>query len=705
MSKVEQGRPDPTNPALGAESQRTGSLALALAHAERLLETRPDFARDQAIEILQAVPAHPQALLILGTAHRLLDEAEKSCAVLLPLAKAMRQTPDVHFQFGLALADSGDTHHAIAALRHCLDLKPDFGEAWRALGDLYSQLGDDAAADDAYARQIKASVSNPLLLRAADALCDGKLAVAELILRDFIKAHPKDAPAYRMLAEVGTRLGHYADAEALLEQCLEMAPGFHPARYHLAVVQYRQGKAANALTTLDPLVARSPNDPNYLNLKAAALGQVGGYDEAIAIYDRMLARYPNQPKAWMSYGHALKTAGRQADGVAAYRRAISQSPGLGEAYWSLANLKTVRFNADDHAAMAAQLARDDLGADDRLHFHFALGKAHEDDGAPEAAFEHYAAGNKLRRTQLTYSADEMTDQLQRSKALLTEAFFKDRADAGDGAQDPVFVVGLPRSGSTLIEQILSSHAEIEGTMELPDITAMARALGTRQRKTDRSPYPDILATLSRDQLGALGADYLARTRIQRKTSRPFFIDKMPHNFLHTGLIHLILPNAKIIDARRHPMATCWSVFKQHFARGQAFAYDLVDIARYYRDYVDLMDHIDRVLPGRVLRVTHEELVADTEAQTRRLLDYCGVAFDPQCLKFYENDRPVRTASSEQVRRPISRDGLDQWQTFAKWLEPARAILEPFIQSYPALPDRSAFAEEQQRPNFAQDLVA
>jgi hypothetical protein len=369
----------------------------------------------------------------------------------------------------------------------------------------------------------------------------------------------------------------------------------------------------------------------------------------------------------------------------------------------LANLKTFRFTDADIAAMSAQLARDDLTADDRLHFQFALGKAYEDRGKDDACFDYYEQANRTRRGQLDYDADEMTAQRKRAQATLTAEFFAARTGFGDPAPDPIFILGLPRSGSTLIEQILSSHPAIEGTMELPEISAMARQLGARRRKTDENLYPEILGDLSRERCVELGAKFLERTQVQRKLGRAFFIDKMPHNFLHIGLIHLVLPNAKIIDARRHPMATAWSVFKQHFARGQAFSYDLVDIARYYQDYVALMDHFDQVLPGRIHRVVHEHLVGDTEAQVRAILAYCGLEFDPACLKFFENDRAVRTASSEQVRRPISREGLDQWRRFEHRLGAAQTILAPVIAAYPASLDAPPSPHQSSPPSQA--LVA
>jgi hypothetical protein len=370
--------------------------------------------------------------------------------------------------------------------------------------------------------------------------------------------------------------------------------------------------------------------------------------------------------------------------VAAYEKSLELLPSLGEAYWSLANLKTLRFTPAQLESMRAQLARPDLGQEDRFHLHFALGKALEDAQVYAESFEHYAAANRIRRGEITYSAQEMTSHVRRSKTLLTPEFFAARSGYGTQSADPIFIVGLPRAGSTLIEQILASHSQVEGTMELPDIPAIAKSLTQLADRT--TTYPQVLESLSAAECSALGQQYLDQTRIQRKTGAPFFIDKMPNNFAHVGLIQLLLPNAKIIDARRHPLGCCFSGFKQHFARGQSFTYSQEDIGRYYRDYVELMAHVDRVLPGRVHRVIYESMIEDTEAQVRALLAHCGLPFEEQCLRFYENERAVRTASSQQVRKPIFRDGLDQFRHYEPWLSPMKAALGPVLEAYPGVPE-------------------
>jgi tetratricopeptide (TPR) repeat protein len=666
--------------------QPVGSLATALAHTARLLDARPDLAEAQAQAILESVPGHPEALLLLARALRAQGDLTGALAALEPLARVQPRWAAAHLELGLARAQAGRSHDAVAALEQAARLKPDLAEAWRALAEQRRMLGDARGAEDAQARQIACAVQDPDLIAAGEALIDGRLAVAEEILRQVLKARPTEIPAIRMLAEVAARLGRYGDAETLLTRCLELAPGFSPARNNLAVVLYRQNRPAEALSEIDRLLALEPANPGYLNLKAATLGQLGEYEQAIGIYERVLATHPTQPKGWMSYGHALKTVGRQTDSIAAYRRSLELAPHLGETWWSLANLKTVQFDPADMAAMEGQIARADISDEDRFHLHFALGKASEDEGDHARAFEHYRLGAALRRQTLDYDAEDNHAHVERSKALFTPGFFAARTGFGATGPDPIFILGLPRAGSTLIEQILASHSQIEGTMELPDMPAIARRLGARNRRGDASAYPEVLAELGAEEARALGEEYLSRTAPQRKLGRVHFIDKMPNNFAHVGLIQLILPNARIIDARRHPLGCCFSAFKQHFARGQGFTYDLTDLGRYYADYVELMAHFDAVLPGRVHRVIYEQMVADPETQVRALLDYCGLPFEEACLRFYENDRAVRTASSEQVRRPIFTEGLDQWRRYEPWLGPLKAALGPVLDAYPDVPD-------------------
>ncbi len=662
--------------ALAMVDAPTGSLSVALERATSLLGSNPALAARQAEEVLRVVPGEPRAAFVVAAARRLSGDPEGARRLLEPLAAAQPAAAAVHFELGQCLASLGEPDAAIAALRRATALKPDAPQAWRALADQLTLAGEMVAADAAYAQHIRASVHDPVLREAAVALCDERLAHAERLLRGHLQASPTDVAAIRMLAELGTRLGRYSEAEALLERCLELAPSFSGARHNYAVVLYRRQKAAKALVQIDRLLAEDPRDPSYRTLKAAVLAFLSDHGHATELYEEILAEHAAQPKIWLSYGHALRAGGRAAEAVAAYRRAIDMAPPMAEAFWSLANLKTHRFTAAEEAEIGAHLARGDLSADDRMHLAFTLGKILEDRGSFAAAFQHYSDGAAIQRRRSGFDAKAMHADVERSKALFTLPFFTQRA-RGSPSRAPIFIVGLPRSGSTLVEQILASHSAVEGTFELPDIVGLARDLGAEgpsDRDGDGGRYPAILADLSEAKITELGETYLADTAVHRKLGRPRFIDKAPNNFRHLGLIHLILPNARIIDARRHPMAACFSAFKQHFARGYRFSYDLTDLGLYYRDYLALMDHFDQVLPGRVHRVIYEDMVADTEVEVRRLLDYLDLPFEEACLRFHETDRAVRTASSEQVRRPIFREGLDQWRRFEPWLGPLRAAL-------------------------------
>jgi tetratricopeptide (TPR) repeat protein len=488
-----------------------------------------------------------------------------------------------------------------------------------------------------------------------------------------------------MLAEVAVRCGQEEDAERLLVRCLELAPTFAAARYNYATLLHRRNKAAEALVEAERLLTIDANNPSYRNICAVILSRVGEVKRSSQMYAQLLREYPANAKVWLSFGHVLKTEGRQDECIDTYRKSIALDPSLGDAYWSLANLKTFRFTAADLAAMHAQLANPRLEDLSRVQFHFALGKAYEDAGDYAASFEHYAQGNELHRTSLRYDAKLNTARMARLQTIFTREYFQQHAGSGYDAPDPIFIVGMPRAGSTLVEQILSSHSAVEGTSELPDIIAMAKGLRDRAGSDEIGTYSAVLASLGADELRALGEQYLRRTRIYRKTERRLFIDKMPNNFLHIGMIQSILPNAKIIDARRHPLGCCFSNFKQLYASGQRFSYGLSDVGRYYRDYVQLMAHFDAVLPGRIHRVIYERMVEDTETEVRRLLDYCGLPFEPGCLRFFENERPVRTASSEQVRKPIYREGLDQWRHYEPWLEPLKGALSDVLDAYPAVP--------------------
>ncbi|MBS0364319.1 MAG: sulfotransferase [Proteobacteria bacterium] len=666
-----------------AAAEPVGTLQLAVAHATRLLQQDPRLAAEQADEILKAVPAEPRARLVLGAARRLTGDPEAALRILEPLAAEQPRAAPVFLELGTALGEAGRGAEAVNALRHAVQLQPSSPDGWRLLADQLDASGDSAAADDARARYLKAATRDPHLLEAAAALVENNLPVADAKLRAHLAGHPTDVAALRMLAEVAGRLRRYQDAQELLERCLTLAPSFDMARYNYASVLVRQGNAAPALEQVQRLLAREPRNPAYRFLQAAALANVGDYAESIEVYQRVLKEYPQQPKIWMSLGHSLRTAGRGAEAIEAYRHAIALDPKLGEAWWSLANLKTFRFTDADVAALRAALERQDLDNDSRLHFEFTLGKALEDRAQYAESFEHYVAGNDLRRAEHPYSAQATKAYVDRSLQIYTAGFFADRSTIGVTAPDPIFIVGLPRAGSTLLEQILASHSQVEGIMELPQLPQIARDIARAEGPDE--DFAGKLARLEPARLRELGERYLCETRPLRRTDAPFFIDKMPNNCFYVGLIHLILPNAKIIDARRHPLACGFSCFKQHFARGQNFTYSLADLGSDYRDYVRFMAHFERILPGRVLRVHYEDMVEDTSAGVRRLLEHCGLPFEESCLQFHENERAVRTASSEQVRRPIFREGLDHWRHYEPWLGPLRDALGSVLEHYPQVP--------------------
>jgi tetratricopeptide (TPR) repeat protein len=534
---------------------------------------------------------------------------------------------------------------------------------------------------DTSQQSIHAAMRNPQLMEAALALSQDRLSDAEPLLRAHLSRHPTDVAAIRLMAELAARVGRLPDSETLLRRALELAPGFGAARSNLATVLYKQNRFAEAVEELDAVLASGDDNAAQQSLMAAALGRIGGYEEAIGLYKQLTQRFPEHAKLAMSYGHMLKTVGDQEASIAAYRQALAVEPTLGEVYWSLANLKTVRFDDADLAAMEAALLSEGISDEDRYHLHFALGKANEERGAHDIAFAHYAAGNAQRSAELRYDPDTFTRHVDQLIEQVTPAFMATRSGYGCPAPDPIFILGMPRAGSTLIEQILASHSMVEGTMELPDIPAIAKREGDAFGG-GVSGWIDAVTEMPPTKFAELGAEFLKRTAIQRKTDKPFFIDKLPNNWAYVGLIHLILPNAKIIDARRHPLDCCFSNFRQHFAKGQGFSYSLDHMGRYYGDYVRAMAHMDAVLPGRVHRVIHEAMLGDPETEIRALLEYLGLSFEESCLNFHENRRAVRTASSEQVRKPINRDGVDQWKPYEQHLRPLKTALGSILLEYP-----------------------
>lgn len=655
-------------------------LPAALRLAVDTLQRNPQEALVQAEQIASAHPGSVAALKIQGVALRLLGEPLKALEVIEPICAQEQESADLLHELGLCLGAAGRGDEAIAVLQRAVTLDETHAGAWRTLGDQFSAANNKSAAESAYERHLALSSRHPELVEAARFLRAGNIPKAEQLTRDVLKKDPVDVVAIRMLATIGIRIGQFDDACKLLERCLQLAPGFHMARQNYALALFRRNELDEALEQVNKLLIAEPNNPNYLILKGTILVRRGDHEPALELYERILKDYPNQSAVHMNYGHTLKSVGRLDEGIRAYRKSIELSPSAGEAYWSLANLKTFRFSDDDIHAMEAQISKDGDPVE-QAHLSFALGKAYEDRKEYDAAFNAYHRGNAVRGEQQRFDPKINVVNTARQIRTLTREFFAEREGWGSLAADPIFIVGLPRAGSTLLEQILASHSQVEGTAELPDIIGISRVLGEKSRKNPASYYPEILAKLDRQKVQELGDGYISSTSVQRHGT-PFFIDKMPNNFQHIGLIHLILPNAKIIDARRHPMAGCFSCYKQLFARGQTFTYDLTTLGRYYRDYVSLMDHWDAVLPGRVHRVQYEDMVADSEQQIRNLLDYCGLPFEEQCLQFYKTERVVRTPSSEQVRQPIYKDGLEQWRHFEQHLEPLKAALGPVLERYP-----------------------
>ena len=671
---------------MSSEKEETGSLKVAMNQAVQLLEADPILAVEQLQAILGAIPDHAPALLLLARARRESGTPEAALEILQPLIEKHKDVAPAHFELGLTQAALGHGDQAVVALRRTVALNPKHPQAWRHLADHLLAIGDSEAGDDAYTHHIHCSTQNPRLQQAAAAMVKNDMPAAEKLLKSHLNEMPTDVPAIRMLAEVAVRCGQNEAATNLLLRCLELAPSFAAARYSYAVLLHRGNNSAEALVEVELLLQSDPNSPSYRNLCAVILSRIGEYDRSAQFYVRLLDEYPGNAKVWLSYGHVLKTAGKQQLSIDAYRKSIVINPSFGEAYWSLANLKTYGFTDDDQKAMNHQISNPDLDDVDRLHIHFAMGKALEDAGHHAQSFEHYQKGNETHRAGNSYNADLNHTRIQRLKKQFTPNFFATRADSGSDQSDPIFIVGMPRSGSTLLEQILSSHSAVEGTTELPDIISLAKDLRDEAGSDEIAAFAEVLASKDATELRQLGEQYIETTRVHRKTDSPFFIDKMPNNFLYVGMIQLILPKAKIIDARRHPLGCCFSNFKQYYARGQSFSYGLSDMGRFYSDYVELMAHFDDALPGRVHRVHYERTVEDTESEVRRLLEYCGLPFEPACLRFFENSRPVRTASSEQVRQPIYREGIEQWQNYEQWLDPLKIELGEVLELYPEVPN-------------------
>jgi len=648
-------------------------------------------------------------------AQRLLGEGEPDRAERL-LRTLLRDVPDdIEARYALAVAQRHQRHWdaALATLRAILDSRPEFGRAhqecgynhiarrkfasaraaferatrcdpalvnsWKCLAKLYRERGDQARLK-AVQEQLTFLDRLPAeLLAVVSHMSEGQLREAETLCKRFLRANRTHVEGMRLLAEIATRNRVYEDAEFLLESCVEFEPGNRAAGMQYVNLLLKVQKFGKALEVVERLLERFPEDADAIRpLHAAACAGAGRNDAAAEIYRVMMRQQPANHFHPVSLGHVYKSDGETDKAVELYRQAYGIKADYGDAYWSLANTKSYRFTDDEVARMAEMETHPDTGELDRIQLCFALGKAHEDRGEHERAFACYARGNALKQTTVHHSPRHLQVRVDSQIEVCTPELFAARADVGLPAPDPIFIVGLPRAGSTLLEQILASHSQVDGTMELHNVLNLAKRLRGRGEDDESRPrYPKILAELDHSYFRRFGQQFIDDTRAYRGTA-PCFIDKMPNNFFHIGLIRLILPNARVIDARRHPMACCFSGFKQLFGEGQEFSYGLREIGNYYRQYVKLMDHWDSVLPGFVLRVSYEDVVEDLEGQVHRLLDFCELPFEPACLEFHRTRRSVRTPSAAQVRQPIYTSGIAQWRHFEPWLEPLKESLGPEI---------------------------
>jgi len=653
------------------EVQRLRALQQGGRHKDVLRDVPP---------LLRELPENRDLLLILACSLRHLSQIPEALATLDRLEKLQPRFSQMHQERGLCHVALKDGPRAIDALLKAVNLNPALPMGWRMLEGVYRISGDAGNADTAAAHVATLKQLPPEVVTATSLFFDGDLGPAEQIVRDFLLRHGDHPEAMRLLAKIGMARDVLDDAELLLAAALALAPEHHAARLDYAQCLIQRHKYREAQEQAERLLAQDPASLDHRSVAASAAVGLGRHEEAVALYRAMLADMPALPDVNLWLGHALKTIGRVPEAIDAYRGAAAARPDFGDAYWSLANLKTYRFTDEEMARMRAGEEAAATAPADRHHLCFALGKALEDKGDTAGSWRYYERGNALKRGESRYRPEIIEANTARQISVCTADFFRQRSGWGCPRPDPIFILGLPRSGSTLIEQILASHSEVEGTQELADIQRIVLDLQGRDHDPENPRYPGVLADMAEEDFRRLGEKYLADTRVYRG-GKPFFIDKMPNNFRHVGLIHLMLPNARIIDARREPMACCFSNLKQLFANGQEFTYSAQDIARYYRTYLDLMRHWDTALPGRVLCVQHEDVIDDLEGSVRRMLDFCGLGFEPACIDFHKTRRSVRTPSSEQVRQPIFRDSLDQWKRYQPWLDELRTALGDALLRY------------------------
>lgn len=599
-----------------------------------------------------------------------------------PLRTAISMFPEftrAHEELGAALMVQGRYEEAVETLRRAVDLEPDSASALLKLGRALGALGKGEEADEVFEKSFRLTPHRTEMARALEQQRLGNLDKAERIYREIIKQDPHQVDALRFLAQIAVSAGQWGDAEALLKRVVDEAPD-HTSAWNDLVDAYReQDKYEEAIEVCRRALRLDPNGAHFHCQLGNIYTSSGRYEEAIAAFERAIEVNENHFGSMAGLGHALKTVGRQDEAIASYRCCIAAAPGYGEAYWSLANLKTFRFEESEIREMKQLIENEDMPDEPRVNFLFALGKACEDRGDYEKAFDYYHEGNAIRRMNEDYDPV----QTEVTNDSLIEVFSKELLERNSGSGDPtpapIFILGLPRSGSTLIEQILASHSQVEGTYEMPEVSRVIRHLNSFQ--VDGQRYPEVIPRLNANNFRELGALYLERTSTHRQ-SAPFFTDKMPNNFPSVGFIHLILPNAKIINTRRHPLDSCMGNYKQLYAKGQSWSYDLMDIGEYYLEYLRMMDHWRSVLPGRVLDIEYEDMVADQETQIRRLIDYCELPWEDACLRFHETKRAVRTASSEQVRQPIYTKSVHAWRRFESRLAPLIEVLEPVLASLP-----------------------
>ena len=569
-----------------------------------------------------------------------------------------------------ALQESGhvrlslnDPRAALSDYQRASKLNPSLVASWSAQARLLKHLGFHDAAQKAADEVAFLKALPPPLLIVMDLISRGRLGKAEELCKRFMQKNPAHVDGMRLLAEIAIKFGALDDATLLLSTAEELKPTDSRVAIDYIQLLGKQQQFDEALKRATRLSNNDPRNLQFRSLLAIQSMQIGQYEQAIEAFNEILNQAPGDPVTLTSRGHALKTCGQTDEAVASYRSALASQASYGEAWHALANLKTYAFNDDDIAQMESLCASPQIDFASHIFLHFALGKAYEDKADYQCSFSHYEAGNKAKKRQSSYRAAQITEEFEQQKFICNERLFDKFHGSGHLACDPIFIVGLPRAGSTLLEQILASHSQVDGTLELPNVLSLAQSL---RRLSDDITYPEILNTLKPDDYRTFGETFIRDTAVHRQGA-PFFIDKMPNNFRHIGLIKLMLPNAKIIDARRNPMACCFSGYKQLFAEGQEFSYDLTDIGAYYRDYIDLMTHWDAVLPGQILRVNNEDIIADLEGQVRRILEFCGLSFENDCVEYWRTERAVKTPSSEQVRRPVTDAGQHQWRNYEPWL--------------------------------------